>query len=104
MNDGVPQLVIAEGKAGDSALTALGANSVGTLRLNLQVIRRDIVSMPDSAVRTELLRQLDSRAYTVELYVSPSNLVSTPRRVDEILMDRLQQPASRVVLLPRSEK
>jgi hypothetical protein len=99
--NGQPQLVFGEAKAADSALTAFGANNARTLDQNLAVVQASIEAMPRGALRTELLRQIESRGYTVELYVSTSNLVSTPRRMNEILVDRLQQPASRVVVFPR---
>lgn len=99
MVNGQPQLVIGEAKAGDSALTAFGENRVVTLDRNLAAIRADIAKMPDSQspLRSALLQQLDDRAYQVELYTTVGNAAKTAGRVDNILIDRLGQPISRIV-------
>jgi hypothetical protein len=99
MVNGQPQLVIAEAKAGDSALTALGENYEKTLTRNLAKIEESIKAMPDSqnAVREALLVQIKQQTYQVELYTSLGNAAKTAARVDDTLINRMGQPVSRIV-------
>ncbi|WP_431256233.1 hemagglutinin repeat-containing protein [Roseateles chitinivorans] len=104
MENGKPQLILGEAKAGDSSLSSLGENKAVTLDKNLAQIRRDIQgSALDGATKEALLDQIDNRTYKVELYVSEKNSAKTPSRVDSSLVDRMNQPVTRVVVFPRKK-
>lgn len=97
MVNGQPQLVIGEAKAGDSALTALGENQANTLRRNLEVVRSSINDIANDDIRRTLLIQLDQKTYQVELYTSVGNAAKAASRVDDVLINRMGQPVSRIV-------
>lgn len=97
MVNGQPQLVIAEAKAGDSALTALGENQERILTRNLAKIEESIKGMQDPEIKQALLIQLEKRTYQVELYTSVGNAAKTASRIDDTLINRMGQPVSRIV-------
>ncbi|WP_332743867.1 hypothetical protein, partial [Hydrogenophaga sp.] len=102
MVNGKPQLVIGEAKAGDSVLTALGENNVKTLQRNLGVIEKSILAMPRSPARSALLEQIRDKSYVVELYTTTGNAAKAAGRIDDVLLNRLENSVSRVVTFTRN--
>jgi filamentous hemagglutinin len=98
MVDGKPQLVIGEGKAGDSKLSALGENLERTLNKNLAKLKGSIESSGlKKEVKDELLLQLRDKTYQIELYVGPTNATKTAAKFDESLIGRVGSRPTRVI-------
>ena len=97
MVNGQPQLIIGEAKAGDSALTALGENYEKTLIRNLEKVRGSINEIANEDIKRALLTQLQEKTYQVELYTSVGNAAKAASRVDDVLINRMGQPISRIV-------
>jgi filamentous hemagglutinin len=98
MVDGKPKLVIGEAKGGDSSLSAIGENRVATLDRNLAKLQESIQnSNLDSAIKSDLVRQIRDKSYEVELYVGPTNAAKTTSRVDTTLVGRLGSRPTRVI-------
>lgn len=102
MENGKPQLVIGEAKAGDSAMSAFGENREKTLATNLNNLKRAIneSSLSDSVKRT-LNAQIENKTYHIEVYTGPSNAPKAASRFDDVLRNRLG-PVQRVVSFPVS--
>ena len=103
MVDGRPQLIIGEAKSGDSALTALGETRASTFERNLKLVRDQVELMPEGSTRDALLDQIRNGTYQVEIYVAPNNAAKTASRIDDVLVDRLKQPVTRVIQFPKTE-
>ncbi|WP_307574737.1 DUF637 domain-containing protein [Variovorax paradoxus] len=98
MVDGKPQLVIGEAKAGDSSLSALGENRPRTLDTNLAKLEKSIKeSTLNDETKSILLKQLEEKAYQVELYVGPTNAAKAGVRFDGTLVGRIGSRPTRII-------
>lgn len=97
------RLVIGEAKSGTvTPITAFGGGARGEaqLELNLEVLRTSIrldPSIPE-ATKLELLRQIDSRTFETQLYVSPTSTIPQGRL--DVYQQMLDRPLDAIYILP----